>query len=349
MSYSYKVPPPWQTGYVLPGYIAEHSPVFYPAGVSRYAGAALGGLGAVARLDKALLTLPSGQKAIDNTPVFTKPRIIVGPFNFDAKDGGTQKYPRNWLLGPRGKITMDFISMGISKLMTSQAGWLCFQQPGAVCYPKWPLDSKTWDVQFPLGERTVGLPVQLWKGTTPIIKTKHPTTGEMWGLYVEFVTGAAVVTFKPIRELVITKLLSVIVEVISFIIDTIGDLLELLGKIACAAMKPAVTALMAYATGGVSAVGGPPAPTEGMSYEEYEMQRRGWEQLKAANVQNSKIQSLRTSASNAVATEVANKLSQTFCGGGDVWAPGGAGVPGWVWPAAVVGGAALAAKLLKGR
>lgn len=199
------------------------------------------------------------------------PRAQVGPFNFPAA-GGKYRVTKQWLYSPAGKPTMDWLSIQLGTFMQKYGIQQCVQT-AIPCYPRWPLDSKTWDLQFsaPNGVK-YGLPYGMWRGDVPLAKitqqmlpdgTTVPLPKPM-GLYVRWETGQFTVEYKQIPDPnIIERIVSAIVELIATIIETIQQLFDFIGD---ATPNP------------------PPVKPPTMSDEEYANILRGWQQLQAANV-----------------------------------------------------------------
>ena len=93
------------------------------------------------------------------------------------------------------------------------------------------------------------IPLDVWRGRLPIVKTLHPLKNEWWGMYMHFDKGVIKWRFKPVPTNWLKDLFNAIFEVVSKIVDTVIGLLEAIMKAACTVAKPFIADLMTIASG----------------------------------------------------------------------------------------------------
>lgn len=255
---------------------------------------------------------PGGYTRPGNIPPLTKkadvlifkgPRLLLGPFNLPANS--TSKFEISQDRFNRNLNLQRWIGIKLGAIADKYKGLQYSPQFGWMFKKKY----KTWSVNKEL-------PLNVWKGEYPIVKTKNELDGEWWGLYLKFKNNAVEVTWKKVPRSWFSKIWDAIVAVVSAIVKTIGQLFDFLGKVACALMKPAMMAAAAYITGGAALAPGskPPTKPAGMSDEEYQMLLKGQKQLAKSGVKKSTLDKIKETGSNTLASQLADNVSAALCG-----------------------------------
>jgi len=353
MSYSFKVPPPWQTGYALPGYIAEHSPVFYPRGVSRYAGAALGGLGATPPVRSQVGPLVTAQSKAD-IKLDDGPRWQIGRWLFKPERNSkiyiTGRDTVIWKQMNPGQGEYPGLTWLANRMAESQRGDL-----GKVIYCRtgFMQRSDTFLEDFQglklegqlicvseFGPFKLDRPIHqaFWRGIWPIVGFENPETKEKWGLYTNWESppsGPRVVLsirkfeWPGYERSMWGKIWDVLAKIVAVIVDTYKAMFDFFKAVTCAIAAPLLANL------------------SGVANKKQPLTPQLQAQAYASGAPPGSVALLATNPTAAGAVAIGNGIAKVMCGEPSVAAV--SGLPGWVWPVAIVGGAALAAKLLKGR
>lgn len=248
-------------------------------------------------------------------PVFIGgPRVQVGPFNFGAK-GSTVHLTQAWFGSREGAATQKWVGLHLAKFgktcnlpnLTNNA----FFDQFFTCAKSW----KGWSINK-------NLPIAIWKGDYPLVKTQHPTTKEWWGIYIRFTTGKMSVTFKKVPRSTFGAIWDAITTVVSFIIDTVSALLDLFKLAACAIAQQNLNQLSLFASGKATLSAADIAKYKKMGLTE---------------AQINKLKTAPTSSNTALVGKI---VSTAVCGPGANPAVGALeeGIPTWVWILATAGG-----------
>ena len=261
-----------------------------------------------------------GPRLAKSVKFYDGPRIQIGPFNL-AEGGSQFTIPQKTLNRPEGQGVMNWLrtqlgaaadkhkACGMSDLGIS-ASMKTWWRDWTTCATTW----KTWS-------SSKKLPIGMWKGQVPLVKTMHPTKKEVWGVYLEFKANEFTVRWKKVPVGLFRKIWNAIVDVVSFIIDTVEAMFDLFKMVACAMAQQNLSQLSAYSAG-----------TTMLSAEDIIKYRK-------QGLTDAQIKQLKTNPTSANTALVGKIVSTAVCGPVPNPVVGAQeGIPSWMWLVAVAGG-----------
>lgn len=127
---------------------------------------------------------------------------------------------------------------------------------------------KTWSI-------SKRIPPKVWRGQIPMARTKHPTTGREWGIYIHFDDNTLRVRWKPIPRNIFARIWDAIIAVVSFIIKTVKELFGFLMSLGCILANSRLQTVTNIAEGkekltpahkaALTAAGAPPGAVEALA------------------------------------------------------------------------------------
>jgi len=169
-------------------------------------------------------------------------------------------------------------------------------------------------------------------GRAPIYKVQNPAAAGNWGIFVTRKSRSIVVEFKKIPSTVWSTVSGWVKAIVGYMIDTVKELFDFFKNIlACGGADLILDGLAAYASGGATL----PASIKAKANQ--------------AGVTDQDIEKLKNKATSTLAGAVGEKITASFCPpAGRPPPPAVAqGLPGWVLPVGLAGGAMALVYLLR--